>query len=205
MTILRPFLRIPYLLWFLVAGGWAYMDHQEWITTVRDPMLAQVQSKKSELEAKKREVAKVEEFRLTREQKLRELQELNEQLEATKSSIPRSSSIPDLLRELADISDQVGLEFSRFKPSTPIVRQFLVESPIEVTLQGTYVQVMSFLDMTANLQRVVATKKLVLDNPSQRGSIRMVTANAVVSSFHLEEVGAVAGAAAGGAPGAPKK
>jgi type IV pilus assembly protein PilO len=204
MAIVRMLIRIPFIIWFLVAGGLGYMDYMTWETDIYQPLIGQRDQKQAVVSAKQSELNRAEEFTRKREEKLKELQELTLRLEATKSALPRSSSISSLLKDLADISDSVGLQFSRFKPEQERFRKFLVETPISVELKGTFVQIMSFLDGAANIERIVATEKLSLDNAVQTGPSSVLTATATLITYHIDDssvTGAVAGPGMGtGAP-----
>jgi type IV pilus assembly protein PilO len=189
MNLIRSILRIPPLLWFLVAGGLSYLDYSSWKTDVYEPLKQQIESAQGVLESTKNEITRASEFVHRRDEKIRELQELGQKLEQTRRELPRSSNIPDLLHSLADTSDQTGLDFSHFKPGKSVKTELLVETPIDVTLRGTYLQIMSFLDATANMTRVVAARKLTLDTPASRGSISVVNATATLVTYHIDDAG----------------
>jgi type IV pilus assembly protein PilO len=195
VSIIRIFIRLPFILWFLVAGGMGYMDYTSWETETFTPLLGQLEAKKGEVLAKQKELTRAQEFTTKREEKLKELQDLTLRLEATKSALPRTSSIPNLLKDLADVSDKVGLQFSRFRPEKERAKKFLLETPIAVDLKGTYVQVMSFLDGAANIERIIATEKLDLTNPQIRGPAAVVTATATLITYHLDEAAVAASVA----------
>ena len=195
MSFIRILIKIPFVLWFVIAGGLGYMDFKNWEADVLAPLIASRESKKNEVSIKQAELNRAEEFTRRREEKLKELQDLTLRLEATKSALPRSSSIPSLLKDLADISDKVGILFSRFKPENERKRKFLVETPISVELRGTYVQIMTFLDSAANIERIVATEKISFDNPAFRGPTSILTATATLITYHIDE-GAIASSTA---------
>jgi Tfp pilus assembly protein PilO len=182
MALIRLFIRIPPVLYFLIAGGLSYMDYDAWMKGEQNDLQGQIQSLESTLAAKKDEVKRAEDFKLRRDEKLAELQALRTKLEQTKGKLPRSSSVPDLLKSLADLAERAGLNFSRFRPEAPRKNQFLVETPVSVDFSGTYVQLMSFLDATANLERIVATEKLNL-NPNAGGGATQKNANVTGTTF----------------------
>ena len=82
MTIIRVLIKIPFVLWFLIAGGLGYMDHQSWETDTYQPLVAARDAKKNEVSAKQAELSRAEEFTRRREEKLKELQ--NRAQKATK-------------------------------------------------------------------------------------------------------------------------
>lgn len=197
---LIPVLILGALAW----GGMAIKEYYDWESEVYSGLEAQLQAKNAELAAVKRETGRAEEFRRRKEAKLKELQELSAKLEATRQEYPTTPSIPQLLKDLADVADRTGLEFHSFRPQAERRQEFVVTTPIEVRLRGTYVQIMSFLDTSANLKRTVAAEKLSIDSPTTReGSVSVVMASAQLVTYSIDENFDMGGAKAAGAPGAP--
>ena len=182
--LFKAFIRIPFVVWFLVAGGLAYMDYNDWNTNVYEALKGEVSAKENDIQTKTKAVAEAQKFIEQRDQKRKEIEDLYNKVAATKAQLPRSSSVPELLRALADISDQAGIEFREFTPLQPRKNRFLVETPITVQLKGTYLQVMSFLDASANMTRVVTCQKLSFSPTGKEGPI---SASASLVTFHLDE------------------
>lgn len=188
MSLLKALLRIPFFLYLLIGAGLAYRDYTTWRDEVRQPLLDSIESKKGEVTRLRNEVKRAEEFDQRRKEKLSQLQDLARNLESTANAMPRSANVPDLLRSLADIADKAGIDFTSFRPGAERRKEFLVITPIEVALKGSYVQVMTFLDATAHLTRVVASEKLSLDatNPGS-GGVSALAAQLTLVTYHLEE------------------
>ncbi len=190
-AFIRRLLGIPPYFWLLVAAAWGAYLYYDWNTGAYKDILNERQSKETQLLSLNENAKKIEEFKRRRAEKLKELQDLGEKFKATADRMPRSASVPDLLKSLADISDKSGLEFSRFKPGANRHQQFLVVTPIEVTLKGTYVQVMTFLDAAANLTRVVAAEKLIFGLDSKGtsipGPVNVVSATASLVTYYIDE------------------
>jgi type IV pilus assembly protein PilO len=157
--------RIPYILWFALAGWLAWSDWTNWQTEVWAGLESEETSKKALLQNLKRESQRAEDFSRMKEKKLKELQEISERLDAARGRFPSTPSVAQLLKDLADVADRTGLEFSSFKPMSERRNEFIVTSPIEVKIRGTYIQVMSFLDTSANLKRAVVTENLKFESP----------------------------------------
>ncbi len=203
MRLVGLFLKIPFYLWFVLAGFMSWMNYDEWEKTVYQGLESQLSAKKSELIEKQNEVKKIKDFERTREEKLLELQALGAKFESTQEFLPRSADIPTLLKALADVSDKAGIEFSRFAPKPSKKTNILVETPIEVVLKGTYLQIMAFLDASSNLARVVAASTLSIGNPQPRGAVRVVEARASLVTYHIGPDTVQAEGAVGGTPGVP--
>jgi len=200
--MIKGLLRFPFILWILIAGGLAYRDFKTWEETVKAPLEVDIESKKQTLAALAAQTKKAEEFKRSRAEKLAALQDLAERFKATADRLPRQPNLPDLLKSLADLSDKAGLDFSRFRPLAARRDQypFLVATPLEVTLKGTYIQVMTFLDSAANLTRIVATERLVMETPTVKGIAATVSVNANLVTYYIEDAGIE-----GAVGGVPKK
>lgn len=192
--------KIPFFLWFVVAIGWSYKVRLDFEDTVHGPLQGQIEAKKNELESVKREIAKGEDYKRRKEGKLREIKELGEKDQSLVGKFPRSPNIPDVLKDLADVADKTGLEFTQITPGKLRRREFLVETPLEVALAGNYVQLMSFLDAISNLRRVVRVEKLQLNTPQIRGETTTIKADVTLVIYHLDETARLASAAAAAAP-----
>jgi len=190
MNLIKSLLAIPFLFLILLAlgGGLAYRDYTTWVEEVRQPMVDSIAAKGNEVKSLRAEVVRAQEFDKRRQEKLIQLQELARKLESTANAMPRSANVPDLLKSLADVADKAGIEFSSFRPQIERRMEFLVITPIDVQLKGNYVQIMSFLDASANLTRVVACEKLSLDgSTAPRGGVNILTAQMTLVTYHLEE------------------
>jgi type IV pilus assembly protein PilO len=214
---MKGLLRIPWFLWFLGALGWWYLTENEFNEQVKDNLDQQISAKTAELATKKAEVAKGESYRASLRAKEKELADLYSQSEQTSKQLPKSQSIPEILKALADNSDRAGLDFISIKPQATRLTEFIVETPLEISLRGSYVQLMSFLDASVNLTRVIRVQSVKFSRPTTRGSIASLDAVASLVSYHVDEqllrssVGQAAAAASGTAAtatnkgGAPKK
>ncbi|MBS1982784.1 MAG: type 4a pilus biogenesis protein PilO [Bdellovibrionales bacterium] len=203
MRIILRLAKVPFILWLIIGGGLAYMDYTDWQQSVWEPLVNQKEVKQGQLAGFKRESSKAEDFRRKKEEKLRELQALSDKLEMTRQKYPTSPNIPQLLKDLADTADRTGLEFHNFKPQPEKRQEFVVTTPIEVKIRGTYVQIMSFLDTAANLKRAVVAEKLSLDTPTSRDrSVSLINATASLVTYSIEDK--LDATPPPPAPGAPK-
>ena len=162
------------------------MGYTEWEQTTFANLKTQVETKKGELKIEEGKVKRAQEFVQQKEAKLKELTDLEKKFQETASKFPRSSSLPELIKTLSGISDKVQLGFSRFKPLAEERRDLFVDTPIEVQMRGSYVQIMSFFDAISNLPRVIVTDKLMLSDPRPRGTISELTAEATIKTVHLD-------------------
>lgn len=186
MKLILLIASIPFIVWVIVAGVWGWFTYDDWKMNQYEPLVAGLESKKTELSSLKASNDKAEAFKREREDRFRKIQELELQLKDTTDRLPRSPNIADLLKELANISDRTGLEFYSFKPGPETADNFLRVTPVEVEMKGSYTQVMNFMDESANTKRIIAPVKLGLEKPTPRGATRVVTANATLYAYRLE-------------------
>lgn len=186
MKLILAIASIPFYIWIFVAGLWGYFTYTGWKTETFQPMVSSLESLKTEYTGLKLGNDKAEAFKREREERFRRIQDLELQFKATADRIPRSANIPEILRDLADISDRAGLEFYHFKPNYEKEDAFLRITPVDVMLKGSYPQVMSFLDETAHLKRIVAAKSLEFSNPETRGGVSVVSAQVTIFAYRIE-------------------
>ncbi len=186
MRLLLAITRIPALLWFLIAGIWGYAIYRNFDTTVKVEYETEISAKKSQMKRLDADIKRAEDFQKLKEEKFAALQALEIQLNQASGKIPRTMDVPSLLKPLADISDKVGLQFIRFKPGTKFNQEFLFVYPLDVELRGTYSQVMSFLDETSQLTRVISTKKLTLDQPQPKGTASLISAKVTFYAYSMD-------------------
>jgi type IV pilus assembly protein PilO len=183
--LLLFFARIPFFLWPLIAFAWCYTIYNNWQDTVYKPLLAEESGLRQQVDALKRQNSEAEKFDKERDEKLRLIAELGEKFNQTAGRIPRSPNVPVLLKSLADISDRTGLIFSSFRPQPLIQDEFLSITPLDMTLRGTYVQIMSFLDATARLERILTLRSLDFDTPKRRGQGTILEAKARIYTYYV--------------------
>jgi Tfp pilus assembly protein PilO len=185
--ILKTLLRVP-ALGPLALGIVAYLmwvPYNEF-SSVTLPMLdGQIQSKNAELSGLVAQVKKIKEFEQTKEQKQKEFNDLVARFQATRDLLPSAPDVSGLLKSLADIADQSGIEFSRFTPGPTKTAEIVSESAIQVDLRGTYIQIMGFLDAVANLKRVVHVHAIGLTPQNQANQRGVISASVKLVTFFI--------------------
>lgn len=187
MGLIRALIRLPILLWIVLIGIYYYVSYDTWQTDIFLPMKAQLESTKEQLANVQSENRKAETFEKERDTRFQELQSLAENFNSALEKLPKSSDTPGLLSNLAEISDRVGVEFTRFEPGTAALNGVLMETPFKIELKGSFVQIMSFLDEVAHLTRIVSGRSVSFKDPILRGSNAIVTAEAVLVTYYFDE------------------
>jgi type IV pilus assembly protein PilO len=96
-----------------------------------------------------------------------EFAELEKQLKVALNMLPKKSQIPDLLESISWAGKDSGLEFKDFTPKAEVVKQIYAEVPVDVTVQGSFRQFLTFLKRVGEMPRIVAVKNLTISSASQ--------------------------------------
>jgi type IV pilus assembly protein PilO len=101
----------------------------------------------------------------------REYDYLHRQWMVAQSLLPTENEMSDLLRTISAAGQQSGLEWVKFQPESPLVRDFYTENPIFIEVEGGYHQVGTFLGQIANLNRIVNVRDMKLESvkPEKQG------------------------------------
>ncbi|MGA3085410.1 MAG: type 4a pilus biogenesis protein PilO [Thermodesulfobacteriota bacterium] len=76
--------------------------------------------------------------------------------------LPEAKEIPHLLKNVANLGQQQGLEFLLFKPEKENPQEFIAEIPLTVHLKGPFHQIGVFFDRIRRLPRIINIKQLEL-------------------------------------------
>jgi type IV pilus assembly protein PilO len=126
-----------------------------------------------------------------------EYERLHKKWEAAQELLPLEEEVAELLRKVTKIGHQAGVEFVLFEPQAPVQKEFLMENPVKVRVQGEYHEVGVFLSKVANLDRIVNVSKLQIAPYDTKGKKKdgkhnkgyTVTAEMTMSAYVLVEGG----------------
>ncbi len=91
-----------------------------------------------------------------------ELAEMEVRYKQVQIMLPEAKEIPRLLKSVADLGQQQGLDFLLVKPEKEIPKDFVAEVPLTLHLKGSYHQIGVFFDYIRRLPRIVNIKQLEL-------------------------------------------
>lgn len=114
--------------------------------------------------------------------KREEFANLEKQLKAALSMLPKQSQIPDLLENVSWAGKDSGLEFSVFTPKGESVKQIYAEVPVDVSVTGSYRQLLTFLKRVGEMPRIVAVQNLTIKQ-GKAGGLLSIKGNVVTYRF----------------------
>ena len=76
-------------------------------------------------------------------------------LEEKKRHLPLAKEIPDLLSQVSDVGNFLGIEILRFKLNPAVSKDFYKEIPMSLTVYGDYYRTVGFFDSLQSLLRLL--------------------------------------------------
>ena len=146
-----------------------------------------------EVSLKQTELKRLLDFAQNIEAIKQELRDLNLQLEAALEHMPRTFNLSGLLRKFTMLAQNSGVELATFKPKRGEGKNesaFYSTIGIDCELQGTFSQLLVFLDQLSRLKRIVNVESLRIrvsqGGPQRSGSI-MTSTQASIKTYRFAE------------------
>lgn len=182
MDFLRPLLPLP--LWqkvvalavilIVIIVGYFFLGWQ--------PLQQNIERQQAQVEQQRVLLKKNEKLAQDLPRKRAEFAKLEIQLKVALNMLPKKSQIPDILENVTWAGKDSGLEFSEFKPKDENPKQIYAEVPVNISVKGTYRQLLTFLKRVGEMSRIVAIKNLDIKQ-SKSGGILVVKGNVITYRF----------------------
>ena len=99
-----------------------------------------------------------------------EYEQLHQRWSLAAELLPTDRQVAALLRKITLAAQQTGVRFVTFRPSGPKNEQYYTEMPLQITVNGGYHQIGSFLAELANLRRIITVSNVKLKAGGGEGS-----------------------------------
>ena len=120
-----------------------------------DALKAEYEKKSTELARAKASVADLPRFEA-------EYEQLHERWLMAAELLPVDRQLAALLRKITIAGQQTGVRFQLFRPGSPVSQTYYTQMPMEISVNGNYHQVGSFLAELANMRRIVTVSDVKL-------------------------------------------
>jgi type IV pilus assembly protein PilO len=110
-----------------------------------------------------------EAFRQQQTEYLNRIDQLQSQLVTLQSIVPDDQATDEFMRTVFADGSATSTEIRTFIPREPVMKDYYVETPYTVRLDGTYYELMSFFDRLAHEQRIMSVSGLSLGTPEGGG------------------------------------
>ena len=103
---------------------------------------------KSQFEVKAGQVANLDEYKA-------QMVQMEKTFGALLRQLPSDTEVPGLLEDISTAGSLSGLELASIELQSEISKEFYIELPINIELQGTYHDIAAFISGVAGLPRIV--------------------------------------------------
>jgi type IV pilus assembly protein PilO len=172
-------LGVSALIAVLLIGGFYYFWYADALETEKrqQARLADLQKQIRALEAT---ANKLPEFQ-------REVQALEARLETLKRILPPEKEMPDLMRRVQYLAAQSSLQIRKFNPASPIQKEFYLEVPINLDVDGTYHNLGAFLDRISRMSRLVNVGNVKIKAQTRPTINDTIAASAVATTYVYQD------------------
>ncbi|QGX40437.1 type 4a pilus biogenesis protein PilO [Permianibacter aggregans] len=147
----------------VLAAGWVYLD-----TSEQRMQLESAENKenslRNEFAEKQRKAANLNAYRQQMEQMQEAFKDLLRQL-------PKSTEVPGLVDEVSYAASGSGLFSGRLEMQQDVKKQFYIETPIKVSVTGSYHQIGEFISKVSALPRIVTIHDFTIKTNAKAGDI----------------------------------
>lgn len=148
------------------------------------PLQEKIESQQAQVEQQRIILKRNQALARNLPKKRAEFAKLEKQLKVALNMLPKQSQIPDLLEDVSWAGKDSGLEFTVFTPKGESVKQIYAEVPVDISVTGSYRQLLTFLKRVGEMPRIVAVKNLAL---TQGAAGQSLTINGNVMTYRFVE------------------
>jgi type IV pilus assembly protein PilO len=183
-------LGVAFLVALLIGGGFYYFYYSDALKEEeqKQKQLADLQTEIRALEAT---ANRLPEFQ-------REVQALEARLETLKRILPPEKEMPDLMRRVQYLAAQSSLGIQKFNPATVVQREFYLEVPVNIDVNGTYHNLGAFFDRISRMSRLVNVGNVKIKAQSNQTINNTIAVEAVATTYVYQEPPPEAQGQAGG-------
>jgi type IV pilus assembly protein PilO len=125
-----------------------------------------------------------------------EYEQLHDRWAMAAELLPADRQLPALLRRITLSAQQTGVQFVSFRPSSNKIEEYLTEVPLELSVNGGYHQVGSFMAELANMRRIITVANVRLkSNADKDDPLATTSVEFTASAYCLNTTPAAASAA----------
>jgi type IV pilus assembly protein PilO len=114
------------------------------------------------LKAKQAEIAQLTPFRAKLAELNAQTVTLQAQMEAQRKIVPEEKEVPAFITVVATESANANVEVRRYTPKETATKDYYVEVPFEIDVDGPYYSVLNFFDRLQKLERIVNVSHLTM-------------------------------------------
>jgi type IV pilus assembly protein PilO len=118
----------------------------------------------------------------------KEVAEIEQRLEALKSILPAQKETPQVLRSVQEMASSNNLKILKFTPQPVVPKDFYVDWPIEIQVEGNYNGLGHFFENISQSTRLIDVNKINIKGIDKSiDSARTLTAVCTATTFVFRE------------------
>ncbi len=173
LEALRPILPLPFAAKMGILAGTAllivaiyYFAFLSDLLTKIDAADQRIAKQMEEIKNKSREVRKLPQLKA-------ELKDLEKQLRVALNLLPAKAQIPELLESVSWRGKDAGLVFKSFQPGKEKVKAIYAEIPVNISVEGSFRELLAFLRAVGEMPRIVAINRLQIEASNTPGRLNV--------------------------------
>lgn len=166
------------LIALLFAG---YHFHLKDLQLVLERSEAQEVTLRADFEAKSFRAANLEAYKA-------QLVEIEERFGTLLKQLPSDTEVPGLLEDITQMGLNSGLEFESITLQPETAKQFYIELPISIVVQGTYHDLGTFVSSVASLPRIVTLHDFNI-TPVAEGNPDLLKMSILARTYRYNDAG----------------
>jgi type IV pilus assembly protein PilO len=127
-----------------------------------EPLVKANQADALTLKSKQAEIAQLTPYKAKLAELTAQSAALNVQMEAQRKIVPEEKEVPAFITLVENESVAAGVEVRRYTPKDVTTKEYYVEVPFEIDVDGPYYSVLNFYDRIQKLERIVNVGHLVV-------------------------------------------
>jgi type IV pilus assembly protein PilO len=163
------------------------------------PLYDQRDGLKKEVARLKADNDKNEAFRQQQTEYLIRIKQLESQLDTLRSIVPDEQATDEFMKTVFADGASTGTQVRTFVPKPAAAKDYYIEMPFTVRLDGTYYNLLGFFDRLSHEQRIMSVSGLTLGTPTGGGMgtyqvspTETVGANCVLTTYYNKPLTAAA-------------
>ena len=114
------------------------------------------------------------------------LKDVEEKFQTALALLPEQREIPSLLKNITITGRDAGLNFLLFSPLPEVIKEFYIEIPVAIEVQGNFNEAVTFFDEVGRMERIVTIDEVNM-TPEKPLSTRLkTTCKAITYRFKSE-------------------
>ncbi len=172
----------------IIAGGLYWASDTYWFKDIRKNITKRTTDLEN-LKGKVRE-GKAAEARLT--QFREEAERLETELQRLLRILPTAMQTDEIIKKIKSLTERGVFRFVTFQPQAFVKKEFYVEWPIRVQLEGTYHELALFFDRLSRFSRIINVDSMAIRGVEKSGPFT-INSNFTMKTFiygQVEQAGA---------------